>query len=357
MTRTVDAPPDPGPAHRDGPRGPMARLADRVPDIVAAYLGFVAIFCLLTALLPFLRAPLDWLRRIIEVISVDAPPNLAFAAFLGILAAAVRRRMRAAWWVVVLYLVVGRVLGVVTILVLTDAVEPVQVSVGGDLEVWLQGVFGVLELALLLLARSRFTARTERGTGWRALGLYVGLVVIGTVVGFGLLTVFPGTLPTVSDRLGWALTHVLGGLSSPDVTGIEGVGPRPITFLCGLLGAVAVLAAAYVLFRPRSFRRHLAHDDEERIRGLLAGHGDADSLGYFATRRDKTAVFSASGKSAVTYRVVSGVSLASGDPLGDSEAWPAAIRLWLDEARYYGWVPAVMGAGRGGGEAPTPPPG
>ena len=110
----------------------MARILDRVPDIVAGYLAFVAVFCLLTAIFPFLRAPLDWLRVVIEVISVGAPPNLAFAAFLGILAAAVGRRMRAAWWLLVLYLVLGRLLGLITILILTDAPTPVQVDIAGD---------------------------------------------------------------------------------------------------------------------------------------------------------------------------------------------------------------------------------
>ena len=52
------------------------------------------------------------------------------------------------------------------------------------------------------------------------------------------------------------------------------------------------------------------------IRELLARHGRADSLGYFALRRDKSVVFSASGKAAVAYRVLAGVALASGDPLG-----------------------------------------
>ncbi|MEL3946743.1 phosphatidylglycerol lysyltransferase domain-containing protein [Streptomyces sp. LNU-CPARS28] len=43
-------------------------------------------------------------------------------------------------------------------------------------------------------------------------------------------------------------------------------------------------------------------------------------MGYFALRRDKAAVFSPSGKAAVTYRVVNGVSLAPGDPVRAPEA-------------------------------------
>jgi lysyl-tRNA synthetase, class II len=322
----------------------MQGFADRLPDLLAGYLAAVATFCAVTAVLPPLREPLMWLRTAIEIVSVGAPPSLATAAFLGILAAAVRRRMRAAWWFVVAYVVLGRLLGWINVLVDTEAVDPVTVSVVGGTPGWLRVGFGVAALALLVLARDRFTARTERGNGWRALGLYVGLVLASGLVGWGLLELFPGTLRTTAERVGWAFTYVLGGLGSPEVVDVDGAGPHAITFLCGLLGAIAVLAAAYVLFRPRRDRRRLAPDDEQRLRVLLDRYGDDDSLGYFATRRDKAAVFSRSGKSAVTFRVVSAVSLASGDPIGDPEAWPTAIAGWLDEARRYGWIPAVMGA-------------
>ncbi|GAA4800574.1 bifunctional lysylphosphatidylglycerol synthetase/lysine--tRNA ligase LysX [Actinomycetospora chlora] len=360
---TADEPPATGsraPAptapHRDGPAAPpagrsaTARFADRVPDLLAGYLAFVAVFCAVTAIVPPLRAPLAWLRTAIEVVSVEAPPSLATATFLAILASALRRRMRAAWWFAVAYVVLGRVLGGVELTVDTEAEDPVTLVVGGT-ATWLRLAFGVLALAILLVARSRFTARTQRHSGWRALGTYLALAVAGTLLGWGLLALFPGTLQSSLDRLGWALTYVLGGLGDPGTVGVDGAGPRAITFLCGLFGALAVLAAAYVLFRPRLDRRRLDPTDEQRLRVLLDQYGDDDSLGYFATRRDKAAVFSRSAKSAVTFRVVSGVSLASGDPIGDPEAWPGAIEVWLDEARRYGWLPAVMGASERGARA------
>jgi lysyl-tRNA synthetase class 2 len=42
--------------------------------------------------------------------------------------------------------------------------------------------------------------------------------------------------------------------------------------------------------------------------------------------------------------------LASGDPIGDPEAWPGAIKRFVDEARRHAWVPAVMGCSELGGE-------
>jgi lysyl-tRNA synthetase class 2 len=42
--------------------------------------------------------------------------------------------------------------------------------------------------------------------------------------------------------------------------------------------------------------------------------------------------------------------LASGDPIGDPEAWPGAIHAFLDEAARHAWAPAVMGCSELGAE-------
>jgi lysyl-tRNA synthetase class 2 len=106
-----------------------------------------------------------------------------------------------------------------------------------------------------------------------------------------------------------------------------------------------------ILLQPRRHPAVLAPEDECALRALLDSWGERDSLGYFALRRDKSVVFSPSGRAAVVYRVVGGVSLASGDPLGDPEAWPGAIRAWVAEAERFAWVPGVLGAGRTGATA------
>ena len=102
-----------------------------------------------------------------------------------------------------------------------------------------------------------------------------------------------------------------------------------------------MLTAAYLCARPEPVAA-LSDRDEDRLRALLAKQGERDSLGYFALRRDKAAIFSATGKAAVSYRVVSGVMLASGDPIGDPEAWPGAI------AEFARVRAATLGAGGDG---------
>ena len=185
-------PPSPGPEVAR-PRGPLPALADRVPDLVAGYLAFVAVFCAVTALIPPLRAPLTWLQTAIEVISVEAPPNLATAAFLGILAAAVRRRMIAAWWVLVIYLVLEPALQLAVDLSLRRTRRPpIEVSIRRRRRrSVLRVAFGLLWLAVLVIARDRFTAHTQPGSGRRALAWWLGLLVLGILVGFGLLIDLP----------------------------------------------------------------------------------------------------------------------------------------------------------------------
>src|SRR6202041_236517 len=114
-------------------------------------------------------------------------------------------------------------------------------------------------------------------------------------------------------------------------------------WLTGALGGFTVIVTLYVFFRSARPRAALAAADATKLRELLDRHGDRDSLGYFALRNDKSVIWSPSGKACVCYRVVSGVMLASGDPIGDPEAWPGAIGPFLDEAARHAWAPAVMG--------------
>ncbi len=124
-----------------------------------------------------------------------------------------------------------------------------------------------------------------------------------------------------------------------------------VNALLGLFGAVALMVAAIVLFRSQRAENALTGEDESAIRGLLELYGKNDSLGYFATRRDKSVVFAPNGRAAITYRVEAGVCLASGDPVGDTKAWPAAIAGWLDLCQSYGWAPGVMGASSSAAQA------
>ncbi|MEH0468119.1 bifunctional lysylphosphatidylglycerol synthetase/lysine--tRNA ligase LysX [Streptomyces sp. B21-097] len=318
------------------PRRPASRFLSRVPEAFATFFGALALLCVLLALVPPLRRLLRPVVRFLDLLIVPVSANLAYAVFLLLLAAAVAARKKVAWWLVVVYL---------GLLVLTDVL-------GVVLGLYAQSVPSLvvcaLALGVLVVARGEFYAASRRAALRRALAVLLVGLVLAMLAGWGLVELFPGTLPA-GQHLAWAANRVLGGLVSAD--SFDGRPPRALYFLLGLFGALALLNAAAVLFRSQRMEAALHGDEEPRIRALLKAYGGQDSLGYFATRRDKAVVFSPSGKAAVTYRVEAGVCLASGDPVGDREAWPHAIAAWLDAARRYAWAPAVMGASEDGAKA------
>ncbi|MYW15162.1 bifunctional lysylphosphatidylglycerol synthetase/lysine--tRNA ligase LysX [Streptomyces sp. SID2955] len=321
------------PSAAGGPVRPTGGRLGRVPEVFATLFAALGLLCALLAVVAPLRDPLRPVVRTLDLLLVPISANLAYAVFLFLLAGATAARKKIAWWLVVVYL---------GLLVLTDAL-------GAAVGLYAQSLPSLVLCALLLLllvaARGEFYAASRRGAVWRALAVLLAGLAASIVVGWGLLQLFPGTLPA-GQHLGWAADRVCGGLVSS--SSFAGRPPRAITFLLGLFGALALLNAAVTLFRSQRLEAALHGDEEARIRALLAAYGERDSLGYFATRRDKAVVFSPSGKAAVTYRVEAGVCLASGDPVGDPEAWPHAIGAWLDVARRHAWAPAVMGASESG---------
>ena len=104
------------------------------------------------------------------------------------------------------------------------------------------------------------------------------------------------------------------------------------------LGLMTALTTVYLALRPPEPRPELTDEDEARLRELLE-RGTATPSATSTLRRDKSVIWSATGKAAIAYRVVSGVMLASGDPIGDPEAWPGAIKAFLDEASAHAWTP------------------
>ncbi|WP_225095026.1 bifunctional lysylphosphatidylglycerol synthetase/lysine--tRNA ligase LysX [Streptomyces sp. CoH27] len=329
-----------GPAERRDPTTPVRPSAGGrlgwVPKAFATLFGALGLLCALVALIEPLRDLLQPVIHTLDMLLVPISANLAYAVFLFLLAGATAARKKVAWWLVVVYL---------GLVVLSDALG---VGVGLYTESLLSLAVSGLLLVLLVVAHGEFYAASRRGAVWRALGVLLAGLVVAILLGWGLVMMFPGTLPA-NEHLAWAADRVLGGLFPPGA--FAGRPPRKVTFVLGLLGALALLNAAAALFRSQRLEAALHDDEEARIRALLADYGERDSLGYFATRRDKAAVFSPSGKAAVTYRVEAGVCLASGDPVGDMEAWPHAIAAWLDVARRYAWAPAVMGASEEGARA------
>ncbi len=254
---------------------------------------------------------------------------IALAAVMLVLARGLAHRKRRAWRVV---------LGVVVV----AAVLYVRATA------WEAAALNLAMATLLLWTRGEFQARSEPASRWLALraGLLTGAVSFGS--GLAL------SARTAPEADSWAVVRETArGLFGffPDLPYRRPALGDLTSVVLTALGVATVGVVLVILLSPRRKPAVLAPDDEQRLRDLLARHGCRDSLGYFALRRDKSVVFSPSGKAAVAYRVVGGVTLASGDPIGDPEAWPGAIRAWLDEADSFAWIPGVLGASQDGATA------
>jgi lysyl-tRNA synthetase class 2 len=211
-------------------------------------------------------------------------------------------------------------------------------------------IVALLVLVALLVFRDQFYAEGDQPNRWRALWAVAGLIVADVAIGLTYILAARGLAQdyTFSQRVTEVITG-LTGFSGPVQWVPEARGDM-FNLLTSALGLFTLAVAAYLFLRPAEPRCRLGAADAERVRDLLGKYGDRDSLGYFALRHDKSVIWSATGKACICYRVVSGVMLASGDPIGDPEAWPGAIGPFLDEAARHAWAPAVMGCSELGAE-------
>jgi lysyl-tRNA synthetase, class II len=300
----------------------------------------VALLTIATAVLPGPRRVFgstlqDTLDLPATVGVTGATIGLVAGAGLLLLATGLRWRKRRAWMLA-------------TGLALVVALTSLERATDGE-----RGLSAGLTAAALLIALVRtrhwFVARPDPGGALRALGALVQLGGTGFLLVWLLLQGDRHRLvgrPSTAETARHAL-YSLVGVEGP--VRFNAVWFDDVTSAIGLTaGMSAVLVAGYFLLRSAEPAPRHDADEDDRMRALLATHGSADSLGYFALRADKEVVFSPSGKSAVAHRVLAGVALASGDPIGDPEAWPGGVAAFLADCTLNGWVPAVLGCSERG---------
>ncbi|KQX09225.1 hypothetical protein ASC82_25085 [Streptomyces sp. Root431] len=316
-------------------RGPRP---EKVPALVGTACTLGGFIDIAAGVFPRFRA--SRMHAVAEVLPgtlghLSAALSLSAGVLLLLLAHGLKRHKRRAWRAAVVLLPVG----------------------AAAQYIWRHSVIGTLFslalLALLLRHRDEFAALPDPRSRWRALANFVVMGAGSIALGLVIVSAHPRRVvgdPSLTDRL----EHVLYGLFGVEgpVAYTRGV-DWTVGYSLGALGMLTALTTIYLAFRPEHPAARLTTDDETRLRALLDQHGGRDSLGHFALRHDKGVVFSPSGKAAVCYRVVSGVMLASGDPIGDVEAWPGAIERFMDEAKAHSWTPAVMGCSETGGQVWT----
>ncbi|UNO42502.1 phosphatidylglycerol lysyltransferase domain-containing protein [Streptomyces sp. MST-110588] len=265
--------------------------------------------------------------------------GFASGAFSLFCAVTLRRRKRAAW---ILNLVLSGLF-----LLLLVCVMVLSPEFRGHAQNWVSFALTLLFVLALVVGRREFYAKGDRSNPRLAAFTAVVGLLAGSLLAALLVTLtnnaHDGYRSTFLDRWRYGVMRLVSVAADEDrFPGISA--PTWVNVTINILSTLLLLAVLWAAFRSVRAIDPITPEDETKLRDLLARQGDRDSLGYFALRRDKSVIWSPTGKAAVTYRVIGGVSLASADPIGDPEAWPGAIGLWLAQAREHGWTPAVMGA-------------
>ncbi|MEU6035518.1 phosphatidylglycerol lysyltransferase domain-containing protein [Actinomadura sp. NPDC047616] len=243
-----------------------------------------------------------------------APPHaLVLAAAVALLARGVLLRRRAAWYGLLTLVAMG----VLAVLAGQDPLWRLPLLAAAAAVLWrLRDGFPVRPHPERVRAAVRAGAVLVVASA--AAAVLVGGVSVRSVghdVAFGL-----GAMGAPLDGASWL----------PGVLGLTGG--------TGLLLIVITLLAADPAPPPG------AEDERRRVARLVA-HPASDTLAPFALRRDKSYVFSPDGRAAIGYRVLFGVAVAGGDPVGDPASHEAAVARFLEMCRRAGWRPAVLGAG------------
>lgn len=292
-----------------------------------------------------------WLQELFVTVNVPVTPSLVSVVGLALLSAAILKRKRLALAVVCLFQVVGAASDV---LVLVQAVRhrPLPAVPFGDIDSVPVSLANLaVSLALLGLVGwlwPAFPARVRRGS-W---ALALAILGTGLLLDLGLTHLL---VRTATDARGpaWQLVAVtlLHAVGLPVPHSWQAPVGHVVPQVSAALAGLSLLLAVGAFVRSAGSRGGWRQDDEVDLRALLAQHGEDDSLGYYATRRDKQLYFSASRRATIAYRVVGSVCLASSDPLGDPRAWPDLVREWEHHARTYGWTPAVLACSEAGARA------
>jgi lysyl-tRNA synthetase class 2 len=314
------------PARTPSSRLPGILTASRAPRLLGNLTYVVGAVDLLTGLLHSWRVRLSELTEVLPGALSDAAAaaTVVSGILLVVLGHSLKRRKRRAWRAAVVLLVVSVVLHTVKL-------EP------------LSGLVSLVGLVLLVRHRSQFRALGDPTTRWRAVRVFVILLAVSVAAGVAVVLLNGREVVGGRPEVGAVLQEVFAGfvgLSGPLAFSRDRSEDIVGSALLGL-GLMTLLTTVYLALRPPEPSPELTRDDEARLRDLMTRH--SDSLAYFNTRHDKSVIWSSSGKAAVAYRVVSGVMLASGDPVGDPEAWPGAMRAFVDEAAAHAWTPAVLG--------------
>jgi lysyl-tRNA synthetase class 2 len=198
--------------------------------------------------------------------------------------------------------------------------------------------------ALLLASRSSFTAKHGPGSFRSALALVPLLAVATFATALAVVSVAaPAGVSTAAivRETGELLLWQPGPFGFHDELARTGLAVELISIL-------AVLTAAYLLFRPLAHPRDLPGSDLRQVAARIVEQHGTDTLSFFKLRGDKHYLFDRDHTAFLGYRVESGVLLISGDPVGEPAGVESVVRSAMAFAEERSLRVAALGVSSAG---------
>ena len=206
--------------------------------------------------------------------------------------------------------------------------------------------FAALVAVALVARRQDFDAPGDPTT--TPLLLARAALVVATIFGYGAAALWINRISADQPyTFAFAVretTRSLAGLSlrgSPHVGDPFGAWFPVSVFILGVAAAVWLLTA---WLAPWRYRHRPQEREREAARSLVASWG-ADTLAPFALRADKSYFFSEDERAFLAYRVVGGVAVVSGDPIGPRSEFERLVTRFIAFAHERDWRIVILGAG------------
>jgi len=200
-------------------------------------------------------------------------------------------------------------------------------------------------LVVLVARRNDFDGPGDATT--RHLILSRVAVVLTVIAAYGTLALWLNRLAAdQSFTAGFAARELARGLLALEMTGSPHLAGSfgewfPLSlFLLGATGTLWIVAGWLAPWRHRVTQ----HERERQIARALVRSFGADTLAPFVLRADKSYFFSDDDSAFLAYRVVGGVAIVSGDPIGPRDRADELIARFVAHAHDRDWRVAILGA-------------
>lgn len=202
---------------------------------------------------------------------------------------------------------------------------------------------GLLTLALVA-RRNDFRAAGDPGARPRLLARAAFFAV--AIELYGVVALWANRL--MADRpfsFRFALHETTGALAGLSVRGSAHLTGQfgewfPLSVVIAGVAAAGWLLHAWLA--PWRYRHRQEARERDLARSLVAAWG-VDTLAPFVLRADKSYFFSEDERSFLAYKVVGGVAIVSGDPIGPPDAMNALVARFIEFAHARDWRIAVLG--------------